>query len=264
MKLCWLTDPHLEFTDYLDVENLCKKIRSTNAEALLITGDIGTSSSLCRHLEFLARHLDKTIYFVLGNHDYYGSSIKIVNRDVAKLVKWTKNLVWLSKAGIIELSSDTCLIGHEGLADARLGNPEGSGVILNDYIRIQDLVQPTKELRIEVQRKLGDSAARYLRKQLKVAVSKYSKIIVALHVPPFPEACWHEGKNTDDNYLPHFGCEATGRVLKSVMLMHPEISMTVFCGHTHSGGFAQILPNLKVYTAGAEYRYPAIADVIEI
>jgi hypothetical protein len=48
------------------------------------------------------------------------------------------------------------------------------------------------------------------------------------------------------------------------MLAHPEVSMTVYCGHTHSGGHVQILPNLEVITAGAEYYKPRIAGNIEI
>ena len=264
MKLCWLTDLHLTFAGPREVEELCDTIRSKGADAILITGDIASSLHLCRFLEHFANDFQMPIYFVLGNHDYYGSSIKSVNSEVAKLVKANLNLVWLSKTGVVELSADTCLVGHEGLADGRLGDPVGSRVDLNDYHNIKELRQPTKELRLEVQHKLGDAAAKHLEKQLNVAIKKYNKIIVALHVPPFAEACWHEGHNTDDNYLPHFGCQATGEVLRSIMAKHPELSMSVYCGHTHSGGFAQILPNLRVFTAGAEYYNPGVTDIIQI
>lgn len=137
-------------------------------------------------------------------------------------------------------------------------------MVLNDYYNIRELVQPTKELRLAVQHKLGDEAAEHLKLQVGEAVKRYRNIIVALHVPPFAKACWHEGHKTDDNYLPHFGCRATGDVLRSAMLAHPEVSMTVYCGHTHSGGSVEILPNLKVITAGAEYYKPRIADMIKI
>jgi hypothetical protein len=170
----------------------------------------------------------------------------------------------LSRSGVIYLTSDTCLIGHEGLADGRLGDPEGSQVVLNDYRFIQELAQPTKELRLAVQQKLGDEAAEHLDTQVSEAVKQYKKIIVGLHVPPFREACWHEGHICDDNYLPHFGCKATGDVLKAAMMAHPEVSMTVYCGHTHSGGYAQILPNLEVISAGAEYYKPCIAKIIQV
>lgn len=266
MKLAWLTDIHLNISGLHEAENLCGAIIQTGADAALITGDIATSVDICKCLEIFADILKRPIYFVLGNHDYYGSSIRLVNSQVTKIMEGNQHLIWLSRSGVIELSPDTCLIGHEGLADGRLGDPEGSTIDLNDYHRIKELIQPTKELRLQVQHNLGDSAARYLKKQLKsaIAVGNYKRIIVALHVPPFPEACWHLGKNSDDDFLPHFGCKATGDVLRTVMEKHPEIEMTVYCGHTHSSGVANILPNLRVNTAGAEYRYPAIAGNIEI
>lgn len=263
-KLAWLTDLHLNFVGRNEVEKLCNTIQQSGADAVLITGDIATSTNITRYLEFLADSLKRPIYFVLGNHDYYGSSFKTVNSEVGKVVKENEHLVWLSRSGVVELSADTCLIGYEGLADGRLGDPEGSQVILNDYYNIEELRQPTKELRLKVQNRLGDAAARYLKNQLATAVCKYKRIIVALHTPPFAEACWHLGQLTDEYYLPHFGCKATGMALKNPMAKHPEVSMSVYCGHTHSGGYAEILPNLLVFTAGAEYRVPCIADIISI
>lgn len=266
MKLAWLTDIHLNFVGRSTVENLCSTIQTSGANAVLITGDIATSEYLPRYLEYLADTLNVTVYFVLGNHDYYGSSIEKVNSQVDRVVKANRHLIWLSRSGVTELAPDTCLIGHEGLADGRLGDPEGSQVILNDYYHIEELNQPTKELRLEVQHKLGDEAAAYLTKQLHEAITvrQYKKIIVALHVPPYPESCWHEGSLSDASFLPHFACMATGKVLKAAMARHPDISITVYCGHTHSAGFTTILPNLDVITGGAEYYNPRITDLIEV
>lgn len=263
MKLTWLTDIHLNFVDRSAVEGLCTAIHTSGTEAVLITGDIATSTRLCSSLKFIADNLKRPIYFVLGNHDYYGSSIRKVNAEVAYVAEKHPNLIWLSRSEVVELLPDTCLIGHEGLVDGRLGDPEGSQVELNDYVHIEELRQPTKNRRLEVQGMLGDEAARHLYKQL-AAASKYKKIIVALHVPPFAEACWHLGELTTDEYLPHFACKATGMVLKNFMKKNPKLSMTVYCGHTHSSGYAEILPNMCVFTAAAEYRFPCIADIIQL
>lgn len=83
------------------------------------------------------------------------------------------------------------------------------------------------------------------------------------HVPPFKEACWHDGEISDDKWLPHFACKAVGNVLEKLMIEHPDRQMTVLCGHTHSSGRAEILPNLFVKTGGAEYGSPAIQEIIE-
>ncbi len=39
--------------------------------------------------------------------------------------------------------------------------------------------------------------------------------------------------------------------------------MTVLFGHTHSGGVAQIPPDLTIYTGAADYGRPALQRVFE-
>lgn len=265
MKICWLTDIHLNFVGRAGFTALCDSILNADPDAVLITGDIATSRFLLRYLESLEEALQrKKIYFVLGNHDYYEGSIRKINNDVAKLVATSEYLSWLSQSGPISLTPDSCLIGHEGTADGRLGDPEGSPVELNDYRLIEELRQPSKSSRLQVQRLLGDAAARSILRQLGAVSPDHKSIHVALHVPPFREACWHEGQLSDDNYLPHFACQAAGDVLRNYALRNPDKDMTVYCGHSHSSGYAEILPNLRVYTAGAEYRQPAIARIIDL
>jgi hypothetical protein len=41
-------------------------------------------------------------------------------------------------------------------------------------------------------------------------------------------------------------------------------TMTVLCGHTHSGGEAELLPNLRVLTGVARYGNPVIQRVLKI
>lgn len=266
MKLAWLTDIHLNFVGRTEVDRLCSDIRDSGASAVLITGDIATPLFLIRYLDFFTNTLNMPVYFVLGNHDYYGSSIREVNDAVGRIVAENPLLTWLSScAAYVSLDDYTCLIGHEGLADGRLGDPEGSTVELNDYRLIQELAQPTKAARLEVQHQLGDEAAAHLRQQLEVVIMVgYRHILVGLHVPPFAEACWHLGQNSSDEYLPHFGCQATGEVLRAFTEKYQMVSIDVYCGHTHSSGEAQILPNLRVHTGGAEYGNPVIAGIIEI
>ncbi|MBT1070685.1 metallophosphoesterase [Pelotalea chapellei] len=265
MRIVWLTDLHLNFVGRDKIEELVGSILSYGPDAILLTGDTSVASFLPGHLRDLADGLQLPIYFILGNHDYYGSSIRAVNVRIASLAARTPNLVWLSKAGVVHLTADTCLIGHEGLADGRLGDPWGSEVQLNDYYQIEELVQPSKVSRLAVQNHLGDTAASHLRHQLKAALAAgYRRILVALHAPPFAEACWHEGQLSSSEFLPHFACGATGEVLRAAMEQHHEVSMTVHCGHTHSSGEVKILPNLQVLTAGAEYYRPQVVHILDV
>ncbi len=113
MKLIWLTDLHLNFTCRETVDELCYAIRLQEANAILITGDIATSQHLCSHLELLEEQFVVPIFFILGNHDYYHSSIQNVTAQVKQFVAGKRDLVWLSQAGVVHLSSNTCLIGHD-------------------------------------------------------------------------------------------------------------------------------------------------------
>ena len=69
---------------------------------------------------------------------------------------------------------------------------------------------------------------------------------------------------TGDDWLPHFACRAVGEALVEAMAAHPECEMTALCGHTHSPGEAQILPNLRVLTGGAEYGRPEVQRVLTV
>ena len=48
------------------------------------------------------------------------------------------------------------------------------------------------------------------------------------------------------------------------MKVHPEKQLTVLCGHTHSAGICQPLPNLEIHTGGAEYDRAEIAGRFQV
>jgi len=113
-------------------------------------------------------------------------------------------------------------------------------------------------------KKLADHAANHFIKVLPQALKDHQRVIVLTHVPPFKEATWHQGKISEDDWLPFFSCKVVGDVLKDVMEQHPSGEMTVYCGHCHSSGQCQVLPNLKVITGGAEYGLPKIQSIFEV
>jgi predicted MPP superfamily phosphohydrolase len=51
-------------------------------------------------LRLTGKLINIPIYFVLGNHDYYGDTIEITKKKVAKFVKHSTNLCWLLKQEI--------------------------------------------------------------------------------------------------------------------------------------------------------------------
>jgi Icc protein len=264
MRLGWLTDVHLNFVRLADRAELYARLRAEKLDTLLIGGDIGEADSVSYFLSEIENALNMPIYFVLGNHDFYRGSIRAVRSSIATLAAASRRLHWLPACGVVPLTAETALVGHDSWADGRVGDFFRSQVMLNDYVLIEELRTPDKQKRYEMLNALGGEAAEYLDAQAREAVSGWKNIVVLTHVPPFREACWHEGRISDSDYLPHFACRVVGERLVAIMRDRSDCRMTVLCGHTHSSGEARILENLVVLTGGAQYGKPALQRVLEV
>lgn len=259
MRLAWVTDIHLEFPAASVTRAFFDAIGAADCP-LLVTGDISNAGRVESDLRALrdAAH-GHPVYFVLGNHDYYGDSTAAVHERIAALTTREPSLIWLTNAGVIELNPTTCLIGEEGWGDFRYGDPNRA-VRLNDDLMIDELRGADPRWKLQ---ELAARSAAGARTKLDEALPRYKHIAFATHVPPFREACWHEGRVSGDDWLPRFTCAAVGDVLRQCLADRPEVQLTVYCGHSHGEGFVHIQPNIKVFTGGADYGYPRIQRILE-
>ncbi len=269
MRLAWTTDIHLNFVNAAVRKRFLESL-SEAADAVAISGDIAESSHVETYLQEMQDHLQRPIFFVLGNHDFYRGSILETRSAVTRLAAKTPHLSYLSVTTAVELSPQTAIIGHDGWADARLGDFAGSNVMLNDYRLIEELrgwrrevIHRRENLR-RVLQELGDEAARHFQRALAEVTGRYKHVIAITHVPPFRDATWHQQQISDDNWLPHFSCKAVGDALRHAAESNPGCQMLVLCGHTHGGGEAQILDNLRVLTGEAEYGRPEVQRILQI
>jgi Icc protein len=258
MRLAWATDIHLEFLAPSALADFCIALATSPAEAFLIGGDISQARGIEKHLRILERSLERPIYFVLGNHDYYHGSVAGVRERVTSMSKASPFLNWLPVSDPIALGNETGLIGHDGWADGRFGDYANSTVMLNDYRFIEDFQGLGVDARLAKLQALADDAATFFRRHLPAALARWRQVIVLTHVPPFAEAAWHMGKISDNDWLPHFSSKASGEAMVDIMRDHPDRNLLVLCGHTHSPGEVQVLSNLKVMTGGARYGEPEI------
>jgi 3',5'-cyclic AMP phosphodiesterase CpdA len=261
MRLAWLTDIHLNFLAPPSVERFLDSLRQADANAILLGGDIGEAQNVISHLARLAEAAPAPVHFVLGNHDFYHGSICAVRDAAEELCRRLPTLNYLTRAGVVELTPALGLVGHDGWADGRLGDYPGSTVMLNDYALIRELRGMTKDDRRRHLEALGDEAAGHVRRWLPEALATYPRVLFLTHVPPFREACWHQGRTSNDEWLPHFTCRAVGDALVEIAERHPDRQITVLCGHTHSSGQTSPRPNLVVHTGQAEYGQPRIQRV---
>jgi len=263
--LCWMTDIHLDAADDRARERFFAQIEAAGADAVLITGDIADGANTGDCLLQVADRLRRPVHFVLGNHDFYGGSIRDGRQRIAELAHTHDRLVYLPAVGLVELSADWGLVGQDGWPDGRLGDIEHSTVFLPDFVTIDDLAVVRHDRRAmgRLFAELGDRAVRSAAETLAAALETYPNVVLATHVPPFREAAWHEGGPCDDQWLPYFSSKAMGEMLVSLMQAHPHRRLLVLCGHTHGGGEVRVRGNLHVITGEAESGKPAIQRVLE-
>jgi predicted MPP superfamily phosphohydrolase len=263
-RLAWLTDIHLNFVPPAEQERLWDEVLAARPDAVLLSGDVAEARDVAEYLRAMRDRLAVPILFVLGNHDFYGASIAEVRQRMAALVAEAPGLVYLTQSGPVEVAASVAVVGHDGWADARLGDWEHSDVVLNDYFLIRELAGlGRKRLRVRLEA-LADEAAAHARRVLPAALARAEEVYFVTHVPPYREAAWYQGRHSDDNWAPHFTSRAMGEALREIMAAHPQRRLTVLCGHTHGQGEAEILPNLRVLTGGAMYGQPEVQRVFEV
>lgn len=92
-----MSDLHLDF--WRDKGEFCASLDPTGVDALVLAGDIGPLTNggyeytLARMKEFCARY--PWVFYVAGNHEFYGTSIAQGRRNMRRLEEEVENLVCL-------------------------------------------------------------------------------------------------------------------------------------------------------------------------
>ncbi|MBI2792840.1 MAG: metallophosphoesterase family protein [Gammaproteobacteria bacterium] len=269
MKLIWLTDIHLNFLNKKSRMDFYQKIIATSGDKILISGDIAEAPSVSEILKEMAETIQKPIYFVLGNHDYYHGQVDSLRQEMRDLTKDEALLHWLPASGAQDLGDQTILLGEDCWADGRYGDYVNSRASLNDSRLINDLFQSNilgKYPLLEKMQQLADKDAKQLKSSLADAIKNHrpKKVIILIHVPPFKEACLHKGKVSSDDCLPFFASKVTGDVLMQMAQENTDIAFLALCGHTHSKANWQPCDNLTIKAGAAEYTKPKIQEIIAL
>ncbi|TWT81758.1 Calcineurin-like phosphoesterase [Planctomycetes bacterium CA13] len=264
MQLVWTTDPHFDHVDADEFDRWFADVASRSPDGIIITGDLSEGDDVFVQLRRLASSFTIPIYFVLGNHDFYKSSIGKTRQRAVSLTRDQTHLHYLTDIGPIQLSEGVYLVGEDGWGDATIGNYEASPIRLGDFEQIDDFRMATSNQRKSLLQQQGADSAERLRTKLLSVPQNAKEVLIATHIPPFAEACWYEGRTTDEYWAPFFVCGSIGQMLMDACLARPECNWTVLCGHTHHDGVAKLAENLTVYTGAAQYGHPAIEAIIEV
>ncbi|MES2305130.1 MAG: metallophosphoesterase [Gemmatimonadota bacterium] len=262
MPTLWATDIHLDHAGPEARQGFLAALQEQHGETLVLTGDISLASRFVDDLTAIAGAAGCPVYYLLGNHDHYGAGVGEVRDRATALAEQRPDIQWLPPAGVVTLASGTALVGVDGWADGRFGDPLNTPLVLNDDRLIAELaVHDSRRAKLFVKRALADADAARLQTLLERAAAVANRILVATHVPPFPEALPTRGRLASPAWQPLLVCGATGSVLRRFAAGHPEHDLTVLCGHTHVEASAAILPNLRVRVARARYGAPGVTTL---
>lgn len=264
MRLAWLTDTHFNFVR--EPEVFWRTLAKSNYDAFLITGDVSEAHHLERMFQIWNART-QPVYFVLGNHDYYGSSIQAVRKQVtaASLGVRSDVIKYLGCLGVQKLTPSVALIGDDGWYDGRNGAYFRSDVELNDFWHIAELSGLDRKGRLDAIQKIADESAIRLTGLIEEALKEPTtkQLFIATHVAPWAASAWHEGKPSDALWQPFFSSQVIGKAIE-LAVCDSDVKVTVLCGHSHGGGTVQVSENIVCHTGAAVYRKPAVAGVFEL
>ena len=264
MRLAWCTDLHFDVCRDAQsaVINWAEGVKSKSPDAVLITGDISVAQHLIYHLSIAEKVLQIPIYFVLGNHDFWGHRIESVQKQMKELSSISTYLKWIPDSSYIPLTQATCLIGHDGWYDALYGQLDRSFLTMNDWNNIHDYRDvggaSNRGSVIGLSRMLSHAAATMVQAQIKAAMRYHSNIFIATHVPPF------HAPDADALGLPWYASKMMGDLLTVAAQSFPNVNFTVFSGHTHEERSIKVAKNLSCHTGKAEYGRPGVQSIIEV
>lgn len=272
MKIDWITDPHLTHLPSKDVLiQFLDHLYHRDSDALFVTGDIAEGDSIAEYLELLAGAYQRPLYVVLGNHDYYGHWMNTVTQKVERVCQRTPKSIlhWMNLEGVVPLTDDTCVIGHDGWYCGLEGSGVRSLQLRPDFASnhgVRDLVTPrTKKAKWDMFCRLSKNSADVVgARALQAREQGFKRILVLTHVPPIREASLYRGRVCDDASAPFYVNGLMGDVLREQAQAHPDIRFEVYCGHTHSP-HVHVEDNLTVHVGAASLgRKVKFLDPIQI
>ncbi|MEI7902069.1 MAG: metallophosphoesterase [bacterium] len=264
-RIAWLSDIHLDFLNADRRKTFFASIVRCGAEGVVISGDISNARFLGQHLVEMADATGLPVWFTLGNHDYYTSTVGQVRQMISELVSRYPLLHWLPAEGVVALREDVALVGVDSWADGRAGSYWESTLELSDHRLIGDLIALDAVDRLKVMQRYADEAEAHLRGSLDAALRQFKTVLIASHVPMFYEACRDPmGGFSDERWLPYFAWHQGGMAIGDILRTHLEGRIIALCGHTHTRIRLKIDERTSIWVATAEYDDPAIEDVLDL
>lgn len=283
-RMVWCTDIHLDrLLEHVPLANgmydgtrryseskvktFCEKVLARSPDSVLITGDISVAPMIETHLGWLEKYIpDVPIYFVLGNHDFYGGSIVEVRERLQGYDGTKGRLIWLNTQGVVSLTKNTALVGHDGWYDGGYGDWFKSRLVMTEYHIVQEFRFKHPMVVFEIMQELSKQCADHIDQHVQAAAQTHRNVLFATHVPAFRNNSRAPDRRlSDPQWLPNMSSKKAGDALYRAANAFPETKFTCLSGHTHTTWEEGYLPNLREITGASKYEHPASSIcVIEV
>jgi len=283
-KYEWMTDVHLDHLERsggIDhVKNDFVRQIGKDVDGIMITGDISLGSDIVRHLEIIDSIVDKPVYFVLGNHDFYKGSFQDTRQAVIDCATSSKNLNYMTSKSFISLTNDTAIVGHDGWYDGYHGDAISSPYIMSDWLQIaeyinegalhkfpsqiptQFYVRPNFGIILGISRQQAMNAAQHVLDSATLAAKTHKSVFIMTHVPPFLDLYIRKPTDGEVSAAPWYTSKFMGEAIIEIANLHPDVRFDVFCGHTHQKKDVQISNNVFGHVGPSAYGSPQCAGII--
>jgi len=264
----WATDIHLDFLKE-DTQRLiafAESLIKRNPTGIFLTGDLSVAPQLVYHLSAIERVVQRPVYFVLGNHDFFGGQVEEVRKRMRELSNMSGFLRYMPTMPYYALTPSTAVVGHDGWYDAHYGDWQGSSFTMVDWKAIHDFrqVNGNKATIVAQSRKMAHEGVLHVQEGIKKAARYHKNIVILTHFPPFAESHIHQGELGDIHAMPWFTSKMMGDMLRAASAAYPGHTFTVLAGHTHGKYEGKITSNLRVLVGGAEYDRPELQGLVEV
>ena len=253
MKIGWLSDTHFDFVKSFVIEELVAAMNKHDVDLWLHSGDIATYPHRLDYLEAFEK-LDKPMYFVLGNHDFYDNVVSI-----NQIKRWFDalrhpKLTYLGADNAVLDFGNIVILGVDGWYDIQSGDYDNSQIALTDFNAIPDMRNLNKSSRARLIENLSKESMYLLDSKFSSITNVPREVIVVVtHVPVFEESVLFEGKPQSNDFKPYFTNTSLMKVINNYRYYAKRI--VVLSGHTHNESHYQKF-NVEEFVFGAQYEFP--------
>jgi len=254
-KILWFSDTHFSVFHPWTFYTFLREVEKEKPNGIFLTGDIADGApQLYWVLERMAKSIPSPIYFVLGNHCCWLSSMARVHQKVRELCQKHSNLIWMQDADVIHLSDEISILGADSWYSCDLGNTDYLKWTA-DWFLIEDFRKlPSWNDRIEAFRNLAEQAKDIVVSKLQRALEQdYKTVYILTHIPPWKEATRDEGSFLEKYWLPYNINLRMGKAIEDIMRERKKKRVVVLTGHTHSPLYVRVSRNVECQVGEGHY-----------